>query len=130
MSRSKMSTRELAGKMYKCSQYGQETSDGIVTSNKGFSRKLNDFLKFMFSHYIEEEFRTEKLKDETYELFTESMLGEIYRVENNIQDAPKDKKIKRINKCIEVYAFIDGDYSRYCKSKLDEKNQDKKEENS
>lgn len=174
MSRSKKSTSELARKMYKCSKYGQESNDGIVTANKGFIRKLNDFFKFMFSHYIEEEFRAEKLKDETYELLTENMLKcvreyslknieawvtikewkalyrfkkndnvsekmdfmigilnmikEIYKVENNIQDTAKDEKIKRINKCIEVYAFIDEDYSRYCKGKSDKKTHDKKNE--
>lgn len=175
MSRSKKTTRELVRKMYKCSKYGQENSDGIETAKQGFDRKLNKFFKFIFSHYIEEEFRAENLKDETYELLTEKMLkcvreyslsnieswiriekwtdlyrfyenkdvngkinfmidmlnmiGEIYKIENNIKDITKDEKIKRINKYIEIYAFIEEDYSRYCKSILDEKNQDKKEEN-
>lgn len=175
MSRSKKTTKELARKMYKCSQYTQEENNATESAFDNFYRNLKDFLKFMYSYCTEEEFRAEKLKDETYELLTESMLkcvreyslsnieawvtikewralysfkendnvkdkidfminilnmiGNIYKIENNIEnikDITVDKKIKRISKHIEIFTFLEKEYSRYNESKVDEKIQQKK----
>lgn len=58
-----------------------------------------------------------------------NMIGNIYKIENNIEnikDITVDKKIKRISKHIEIFTFLEKEYSRYNESKADEKIQQKK----
>lgn len=43
MSRSKKSTKELARKMYKCSQYGQEENNETESAFDTFYKNLKDF---------------------------------------------------------------------------------------